>query len=268
MKSNKLVKQIFASLTVCALASASAFATPVFEQGFETDTAGWSDGGNYGSIERLASGTNGINAFEGGFYAQFSQSSYGSYTFWDGSRDVFPGDYYAQTAIYLDTSWNLGSGFDYSMASYNTSDSHLRDFIFHVTKDTSTGDLLVGGSNNTNFDPREDLENLNSFVVQDSGWYIFEHLFTDDAGTLSVDLNLRDDQGNLLFTETRNNLSDTIPSIVGGNGYAWFTNIDIDGGIAVDGTSLNVRAEVPEPASLAMFGLGLLGLSSLRKRRK
>ncbi|MCZ7658600.1 MAG: hypothetical protein M5U07_12460 [Xanthobacteraceae bacterium] len=33
-------------------------------------------------------------------------------------------------------------------------------------------------------------------------------------------------------------LSDVIATIVGGNRYGWFTNIDIPGGIAVDNVSL------------------------------
>jgi hypothetical protein len=83
------------------------------------------------------------------------------------------------------------------------------------------------------------------------------------GGVLSVDLNLRDAGGNLLFTETRSDPSDTIPAVVGGNRYGWFTNVDIVGGIEVDATSLSV---VPVPASVWLFGsaLGLLG--GIRRR--
>lgn len=70
-----------------------------------------------------------------------------------------------------------GEGFDYAVAANGQDGNHLRDFIFHVTQDTSTGNLLVGGSNNTNFAPREDLDTLNHATIDASGWYTFEHKF-------------------------------------------------------------------------------------------
>ncbi len=150
------------------------------------------------------------------------------------------------------------------MAANGTDGNHLRDFIFHTTKDTSTGDLLVGGSNNSNFAPRENLENGNSYTVSNSGWYTYQHRFYDDSGLLSVDLNLLDSGGSVLFTETRSNAADLIPSVVGGNRYAWFTHISVAGGINVDNQQLSI---VPEPGSMLAFaGLGL-SLGFGRRRR-
>ena len=142
--------------------------------------------------------------------------------------------------------WALGEGFDYTVASWGSDDSHQRDFIFHLTKDTSTGALLVGGSNNTNFTPREDLENINSYEVTEAGWYTLQHRFYDDNEALSVDLNLFDSSGSNLFTETRTNAADLIPAEVGGNGYSWFTFISVEGGIEVDNHSLYKIFGTPE----------------------
>ena len=50
--------------------------------------------------------------------------------------------------------------------------------------------------------------------------------------------NLLDSNGTPLFTETRNTPADTIPDVVGGNRYGWFTVIDVDGGIEVDNHEL------------------------------
>lgn len=256
-----------AGAMVCAAVSAQA--VEVFSQGFEVDTAGWSDGGDFGAITRLDGATAGVTPLEGGFVARFEQSSFGPFTFFDGARDVFPGTYTARAAVFLDTNWVAGSGFDYSVASNGTDGVHQRDFIFHVTQDTSTGSLLVGGSNNTDFDPKETLETGNHVVVTDSDWYIFEHVFRDDGGVLAVDLNLRDALGVLLFTETRSNAGDTIPGEVGGNRYGWFTNIDVAGGVLVDATSLDVPQAVPVPAALPLMavGVGVFGLIGLRRRR-
>ncbi|TWU06984.1 hypothetical protein CA54_53880 [Symmachiella macrocystis] len=235
-----------------------------FSQGFETDTSGWSDGGGaYGVITRVASGTGGITSADGGYHATVEQTTYGVYTAFDGYRSTWPGNWTTSVDIYLDIGWAAGEGFDYSVAANGSDGAHERDFIFHVTKDTSTGDLLVGASNNTNFDPREDLETLNHAVIGSSGWYTFEHSFQDVGGVLSVDLNLYDG-GGLIWTETRSNPADLIPSIVGGNRYGWFTNVDIAGGIAVDNTAL-----VPEPSNIAMLlGLSAFSLAGYGWRRK
>lgn len=237
----------------------------MFNQGFETDTAGWfdnSDYAGYGEINRVASGTGGIASASGGYHAQFSQLSSGSFTRFDGYRDSWSGPYQASVAIYLDTSWGIGEGFDYSVASNGSNNAHLRDFIFHIGVQND-GQLMVGGSNNTNFDPRMDLGSINSVAISTSGWYTFEHSFFEMGdGSLGVALNLYDSSGTLIFTELRNTPSDLIASNVGGNRYGWFTNIDIAGGINVDDVTLNV---VPLPPA-ALAGLGLLGAMGVRRK--
>ena len=221
-----------------------------FNQDFETatdaDSAGFVDGSNgwEGSVEVFASGTGGIVTQDGGQYALVQQSNdadpRGPFTRFDGYKTEFNGGFIASVDIYLDPSaLQAGEGFDYSVAANGQDGNHQRDFIFHVTKDTSTGQLLIGGSNNTNFDPREDLDTINNAEVTDTGWYTFEHVFRDAGdGTLAVDLNVYDSDGNLIFTETRNDPSDLLLSEVGGNRYGWFTNIDVPGGIAIDNVQL------------------------------
>jgi len=153
----------------------AANAGQVFFQGFETDTSGWFDGssGWFGSVTRTNTG---VTPFEGSYVGKFEQSQLsnpaddtGPFTRFDGYRDTFPGTYSAKAAVYLDTEWALGEGFDYSVASNGSDGNHQRDFIFHVTKDTSNEKIQIGGSNNTNFDPREDLENINHLTVESSG---------------------------------------------------------------------------------------------------
>ena len=234
--------------------------TVLFSQGFETDTAGWLTNG--GTVTRVATGSGGIASAQGSFHGVATE---GTFTRFGAYSSVWPGTYEATLDIYLDTAWSLGSGFDYAVASSNKAGSHLRDFIFHVTKDTSTGQLLVAGSNNTNFAPREDLETLgNNFAVTQSGWYTFKHQFRDNAGALAVDLMLL--SGNtVLFTETRTNPADLIATIVGGNRYGWFTDITMANGLAIDNTGLLTKS-VPEPASVGLLGLGLVAL--VRRVRK
>ena len=262
------VMSFLAGLLFCPM---SANALNVWSQGFETDTSGWfdEDNGWTGDLTRVGSGTNGITSSDGSFHAIAEQTDTpgvglsGPFTRFDGYNSVWPGGWTACIDIFLDTTMATGEGFDYSVASSRSDGTHLRDFIFHVTKDTSTGELLVGGSNNTNFDPREDLDTLNHYSVGSSGWYTFQHVFYNAGGSLAVDLNLLDSAGTVLWTETRNNPADTIAGVVGGNRYGWFTNIDVTGGIAIDN---HCRDEVPEPTTIALIGAGAAALARRKKK--
>ena len=213
----------------------------VWNQGFEQDTSGWFDlnSGWYGDMTRVSSGTNGIASAAGSWHAIASgDADSAPFSRFDGYRDTWPGTWTAEIDVYLDPSWAAGTGFDYSVAASGSDGGHQRDYIFHATKDTSTGKLLVAGSNNSNFAPREDLENINHYEVTTAGWYTLQHRFYDAGGLLAVDLNLLDSNGQLLFTETRTNASDVIATEIGGNRYAWFTVINVAGGIAVDNHQL------------------------------
>jgi nitrous oxidase accessory protein NosD len=233
------------SCDTCPLDPGALGAATPWDQGFEADTVGWYDQNTTwsGEVVQVASGTGGIVSSAGSFHATATQSDVnqapgdftGPFTRFDGYRDKWPGGYQAEIDIYLDTAWPLGDGFDYSVASNGQDGSHQRDFIFHVTKDTSTGGLYVAGSNNSNFAPREDLDTLsNNLEITTSGWYTFRHTFRDDGGALAVDLQVLDSGGTVLFTETRSAAADLISTEVGGNRYGWFTHITVTGGIQID----------------------------------
>ena len=270
------MKKLFLlSFILCFFMLSSAQGSTVFFQGFETDADGWI---KYNSpINRVSSGTDGIASSSGSFHAIISEipdpddskpenSFTGAFTRFDGYRDTWTGGFTASIDIYLDTTWSPGSGFDYSVAANGSDGDHQRDFIFHVTSDTSTGNLLVGGNNNSNFEVIENLEeSINYFSVTSSGWYTFQHDFYDYGdGTLACDLNLKDANGNVLYTETRNSPADVLATEIGGNRYGWFTFVDVEGGLAVDNTELNA---VPIPAAAWLFGTGILGLVGLRRKQ-
>ena len=216
-----------------------------FEDGDAEDSFSDQDNGWDGQMTVVASGTDGIDAPDGGEYAVFEQSGdlgdeTGPFSRLGGYRAYFGEGYEVEAKIYLDTSWAAGEGFDVSVASNNQDGGHLRDFVFHVTQDTSTGQLLVGANTGTTFDPSENLENGNHAAVDTSGWYTFNWEFYENSlGDLEVAMNVYDASGDWLFTEVLSNPGDDIATTVGGNRYMWFTNIDVDGGVAVDDFSLS-----------------------------
>jgi VCBS repeat-containing protein len=211
-----------------------------FFQDFEAGADGVVSGGSFGGITTVPSGTAGISTPDGGDYALVTEAGTGPFTRFDGYRTQFVNGLTASIAIYLSTNWAVGEGFEYSVAASGQDGLHQRDFIFHVVKDTSSGHLLVGGSNNTNYAPREDLETIDHYEVTESGWYTLQHVFRDVGGTLVVDLNLIDGNGNIIWTETRTTTLDAIATEVGGNRYGWFTDVSVAGGVAVDKLTLGV----------------------------
>lgn len=204
--------------------------------GFLVGPTTWS-----GRISEVPSGTDGITSLNGSSHAIFEQTDdagglTGPFARFDGYRRNLGGGIITQVKIYLDpAAFVAGEGFDFSVAANDDSGAHRRDYIFHVAKDTSTGELLVGASNNTNFDPREDLDTINHAIIGSPGWYTFEHvMYEDENNALSVAMHLYDPTGTRKFTEVRSN-NDTD---FGGNRYLWFTNIDVANGIPVDSVSL------------------------------
>jgi len=119
------------------------------EFNFATDNGGWT---LYGS-STITPSADGLSAI----FTGDASNGRGPYTLFDGMQYAFPqGGFKTEIQIYLDPSWSVGEGFDYSVALSRQNGDHLRDFVFHVAKQ-STGDLLVGADNSSNNHPRMDL---------------------------------------------------------------------------------------------------------------
>ncbi len=225
-------------------------ATEGFFEGFESAVPpadAWLPYNN--NIVRVASGTDGIASKTGGYHASIDPSDAaqsGVFTRLGGYSSSFGNGFIASQDIYIDLSdtnvVNDTYGWDLSVAANNQSGNGRRDFIFHAASNAS-GNVLIAGSNNTNFTRRNDLAGLNNHEITSSGWYTFEWVFRDSAGVLAVDLNLKDSGGSSLFTETRYTASDSIATIVGGNRYMWFTFLETSD-LRIDNTTLNRNASV------------------------
>ncbi|HET7093098.1 MAG TPA: hypothetical protein VFI22_06465, partial [Thermomicrobiales bacterium] len=112
---------------------------PKYTQDFEKNTSGW-----HGTIERVKSGTNDVDAYSGNFFAKVPgdpdiHTDTGVFTRWGEYSGVFPKHgYTTEVAIYLDpaNAPTTAAQFDYSSAIDGTDCNHRRDFIFTVGVDT------------------------------------------------------------------------------------------------------------------------------------
>lgn len=268
-----------AALMTLALASQVQGAI-LFSNGFEADTAGWEN------PTRTASGTGGIPSSSGSFHATAAGDPFGGagLTRWGGYNylagnavpTVFQ-EYRTSVDIYLNVAggWNNNTRFDFDSAINNAAGTFLRDFIFNAGFYKAT-DLTGPGagtdrfviSASTNSQPGSAFaQNPDKapISISTSGWYTFEHHFYDNAGLLSVDMSIFDASHTLVNTWTQST-TDAIVG-VGGNRYGWFDFNEFST-LAFDNSQLETLAAVPEPASMAIWGLGAIGCAIAGYRRR
>jgi len=246
-------------------------------QSFESDTANWTDnvsslGSGYGTITRVASGTNGITSPDGGFHALLTgiasgPSTIGPVTNFGGYSSVWPGDFVSEVSVYIDPAqMGADGGFDYSLAINGQNGNHRRDFAFLVTNDASEGSVLLNVGFGSALSPNTDLELMpDTATLSAVGWYTLRSTFVDDGGILSVQMDVLDPNNITIFTSTLSDPTDDIATIVGGNRYGWFAALDMTSPLAVDNVNVTLLP-IPEPtaAALAFAGVAMIGF---RRRR-
>jgi hypothetical protein len=151
------------------------------------------------------------------------------FTRFGGYQNKFPdGGYSMSIQIYLDPSYCTGSDkrMDWSSAINGINGAHRRDFIFHVGCDSSNGyngAFAVSASNNAPGWPNNPGCTPKTGIT-DPGWYTLEHVFNNNGGVLSVNLNLYNPTDQLMSTWTLSDTTDFIDSVVGDNRYGWIVN--------------------------------------------
>jgi hypothetical protein len=235
-----LIAALLMALTWNGPASAATFY--LWQQDFTTDTTEWQ-----GSVaHNVSDGTATVG--QGAF------SRFGEY------RSVFPGDYVAELDVYLDPTWTVGQGIEYTVASSTNTGGHLRDFVFHIA--STVDGLYVNGDNNAYGSGGNAFIAAMGTQITSTGWHTMRHTFRDDNGVLAVDLSLLDSDGQVVFQTTRSNPADVM-SLVGGNRYGWFYSINVPGGVEIDNHELllasDVTAEDCKEGGFASYGFSNQG---------
>jgi hypothetical protein len=155
------------------------------------------------------------------------------YTDFGGYTNTWPGEWGASIDVYLDPAWAVGKGFNYTVATNNSSGAQLREFAFHAAKDADSGTLLVAASNDSPASVLTAIETLPTAEITAAGWYTIRHTFKDNGGVLEGTVELLPQGGGAAVLTRTLTGNDPIAS-VGGNRYGWFTDIDVDGGLQAD----------------------------------
>ena len=289
------VKLLASTGLACLVAAGSAHAAPLYFQGFETDTSGWTlqpGGDGNGSITQVPSGGGslGLTAYQGSSYAEvhnntnsYQSPGYGSggFSFLNGdgvTAPPYPGSSFSQSisvyinvntpaptipgvaAFWIDMSPSLvgpdGVGCDPAACS----DEHNFNLIY-------TGSSVQVSTDGT----------PTGLTINSSGWYTFQDTYakgSTPSSLVKTDQNVFSASGTLLSSTAALGNSDggTLTSNnLAGPGYIWlpvwqngFSN-DI---IGID----NVRADaVPEPSAFALLAAGLaclMGFGIARTQRQ
>jgi uncharacterized repeat protein (TIGR01451 family) len=275
------------STGLLGLTATGAQAATSYSNGFETDTSGWNNNG--GTIVREATGyDNGgyaddIASASGGFHARLKLSTSascapglagsactGPFTQWGGYETVFPtGGYKTEAAIYLDTAFALDHAdyrFDWDSAINNSSGTFLQDYVFNAGT-TATG-FIIGTSTNAGRGstfPANPCPSPSTapnacrvpVAITTSGWYTFQHTFTEVGGFLDVQFRILDASGVLVPGADWTIKTGHAMANVGGHRYGWFVNQEIQD-LAIDNTLLRglalsadlsaSKTDTPDPA--------------------
>jgi hypothetical protein len=248
--------------------------------GFESGSDQGEFSSNGGMFNVQPSGTNGIPASGGSFYAQIQPASPNTYMagYQDGpyahigASQAYPsgaGDQYSIfTDIYTQAT-STSSGFFWwtNGVNNNSTPDYTNAYL------TESGFQITPGSSNWNFTTTAG--GHPSIDLAANSWYTMEVTFDRSGPTVQAILDIFNQgertTGTALYSQTLDTGASS--SLLGGPRYSWFTvwNNNAIGSLAIDNIGSAGLTAVPEPSNLAMVAggaLSLLGVRLVRRRKE
>lgn len=269
----------------CLLAAGAAHAAPLYFQGFETDTSGWtaeSGGDGNGSITQVPSGGGslGLTAFQGGSYAEVHNGTNayapgygtGGFSFLNGdgvTPPPYPGRSFSQSiSVYINVATPAPSApgvpaFWIDMSPSSVAPDSVGCFPAACSDEHNFRLTYTGSSVQVSTDGSV----TPALTINSSGWYTFQDTYAKGAtpsSLVNTDLNIFDASNTLLSSTAVLGDSDggtLTSSNLAGPGYIWLP-VWQDGFsgdlLGID----NVRADVaaPEPPAISLLAAGLICL--------
>jgi len=267
MSMTRSTVSVLVALAVIAFDGPSV-AAPGFSNGFEVNTTGWNDFGGALDATRVPSGTNGVPSATGSFHAESSLNG-GAAGRLGGYGCCFPAAGFSSSVdIYLDFALadGLDKRFNYSMAINQTNCGHLSDFVLSLgTRPGFPGEWIASASQNCPGWPSNPGRNP-QVIASGTGWYTVKYIFTNEAGFLDVDIEMKNSSNFVVgywdvptLYDPGSGLTPIPITIVSGHRYAWFCSPQAGAGyealpyIAFDNSSVS-SDECPTPVLRRSWG--------------
>ena len=230
MRQSRMLLPALVAVAMFALAGRSA-AVPGFNQGFESNNAGWNDFGGLNDAVRVPSGTNGVPSASGSFHAE-SNTTDGAAGKLGGYGCCFPpAGFTVSVDVYLDFALADGADrrFNYTVALNGLTCAHLSDFVVSLgTRPGFPGEWIASASQNCPGWPSNPGRNPQS-ITTGTGWYTLKYIFKNEGGLLDVDVEIKNSSAVTVayfdVSTDYNPGSGLVPipiAIVSGHRYAWF----------------------------------------------